>query len=110
MFGRKKNTKPPAVKNLMDGEPINVVRMRDVVFETLAKRLGDSGAAVMKADFMGHIEEDPDGDGVEVAYLCLVGKLVDTVDRVMDLMDGAGRGHSHDDEPISPFLMYRKDG
>jgi hypothetical protein len=107
MLGRKKNNKP--VKNVIDGEPVNVARMRDVVFETLAQRVGETNAAVMKADFQGHIDEDPKGDGVEVAYLCLVGKLVDTVDRLMDLMESqSGRGHS--EGPISPFLTYRKDG
>jgi hypothetical protein len=83
--------------------------MRNMVFETLGKRVGEANAAIMKSDFMGHIAEDPK-DGVEVAYLCLLGKMVDMVDRINDILESQS-GHVHgDDQGISPFLTFRKDG
>jgi hypothetical protein len=106
MFGRKKKDNAETPDGL---EPFDRQKMRNMVFETLGKRVGEANAAVMKSDFMGHIAEDPK-DGVEVAYLCLLGKMVDMVDRINDILESQS-GHVHgDDQGISPFLTFRKDG
>lgn len=87
-------------------------KMRDVVFATLATRIGPDLAAGMREDFEHHLVEDPI-NGVEAAWMCLCGKLVETIDKFNDALSGhamVGSMAGGGDSPISPFTTFRKDG
>lgn len=89
-------------------------KMRDVVFATLATRIGPAAAQALREDFEHHLAGDPI-NGTEAAWICLTGKLMETIDRFNDLLSGkapmtpplSGGGA---DEPVSPFTTFRKDG
>lgn len=119
-FAKKPVTPEPVVAET-DAQPKeewDPVPVRDTVFQTLATRVGPSAAAELREDFDHHIEKDP-VNGVEAAWMCLCGKLVETIDRFNDLLNGTLPGMpgapepkygDGGDEPISPFTTFRKDG
>lgn len=90
-------------------------KMRDVVFQTLAVRVGSELAQNMREDFDHHIDEDPI-NGIEAAWICLTGKLVETIDKFNDALGGrvlpgpGGPVSAGSDTPVSPFTTFRKDG
>src|SRR5437879_5191287 len=57
-------------------------RVRDLCFSVLEKRIGKEMADAMREDFDAHLEKD----GIEQAYVCLFGKLVNAIDRAMQLV------------------------
>lgn len=90
------------------------VKMRELVFRTLAGRVGPDAAQALREDFDHHLDEDP-VNGVESAWICLCGKLVETIDKFNEMLGGALPGPNGpvgggDEAPVSPFTMYRKDG
>ena len=114
----KKNTPDPSpgtqpAENASP-EEIDINKVRDNVFLALGTRVGTDTAAMLRQDFDEHIAEDP-VNGVELAYVCLCGKLVDVVDKFNDVLNGVPFGgpsqynNGGGDGPISPFTMFRKD-
>lgn len=93
------------------------VKMREMVFTTLATRVGPDLATGLREDFANHLASDPI-NGVEAGWVCLTGKLVDTIDKFNDLLEGARNGSkprspgssSEEEDPVSPFMTFRKDG
>lgn len=120
----KKNTPATPPADAAPAAPeFDPVKMRETVFATLSTRVGPEMAAVLREDFDHHIAEDP-VNGVEAAWMCLCGKLVETIDRFNDLLNGtmppgladalggfgAGPASSGGNGPINPFTTFRKDG
>lgn len=88
-------------------------KSRPVLFQQLAIRVGEENAEAMSDDFYAHIGHDP-VNGVEQAYICLVGKLVDYVDALNASTSLAGLGLGTDTDepeatPPSDFAVFRKE-
>lgn len=91
--------------------------MRPALFAALSDRIGAEYAAVMAEDFQKHIDADP-VNGIEQAYYCLSGKMIDYVDVLngspMDgLLSGASAGFNAASLPSAgptDFTVFRKEG
>lgn len=88
---------------------------RTSLFEALASRVGPENAALMRQDFDRHMDEDPI-NGLEQAYYCLTGKLIEYSDALNDALDEHHTPPKQqpadlgtDSQPISPFTFYRKE-
>lgn len=89
--------------------------MRQAMFDALAERIGYNYASLAAEDFARHIEHDP-VNGVEQAYYCLTGKLLETIDalsgapmaELAGLSTTAPSYVTTTDGPIA-FTVFRKD-
>lgn len=99
---------PPLSADGWDPKP-----MRDLVFQAIGNRVGEDLAAGLREDFDHHLESDP-VNGVEAAWICLTGKMIETIDKFNEAINslsglGAFGGNAGGGAPPSPFTMYRKD-
>lgn len=86
---------------------------RNMVFDVLGNRLGKETEEALREDFQHHIDEDPI-NGVEAAWMCLCGKLIDGMDKLNNYIAASNGGYSGSASGgsggVSPFTTFRKDG
>lgn len=109
MLGFNKAPKEP---DPTPDKPFDPAATRELVWATLRTRVGKLNADAMREDFELHVAKDPI-HGVEQGYLCMLGKMVETVDAFNTMLEAQAGGQIENpasDQPVSPFLTYRKDG
>lgn len=119
MFGRGKRKDDQSKGGDLDGfdeltgtsfKNFDANKTREAIFKALELRIGKENTDLVKDDFLGHITDDPI-HGVEKAYVCLLGKIVEMVDLATDFQDQEhSKSTPSSSQSVSPFAMYRKDG
>lgn len=116
LFRRRNEEEPPEDTGpQLSANGFNPVEARDELFVALEKRIGVEYAAMVRRDFDEHITTDP-VNGVEAAYYCLSGKLIDYVDALNII---SGRTPTTPKDSTAPttntdgpedFTVFRKTG
>lgn len=103
MFRRRTAKNQPQPTPLADSD-WNPTEIRNALFKVLDSRLGKENGKVIREDFDKHIAADP-RHGVEQAYVCLLGKLIEYTDALNDEQSSLS---SAEIAGVNAFSVFRK--